>query len=122
KAMPAPQMVGHLLKQPVIEVSKDIAAEFAASLGEGLFTDSPAQGVLAGERREELIEFSLNAHAQVAKHEGDQGGQGELALTGECAWMFGMTGKIVKDLGVQILGKRSEQIGQGHERQAKIEK
>ncbi|UIF89010.1 hypothetical protein [Cupriavidus sp. UYPR2.512] len=33
-----------------------------------------------------------------------------------------MTGKIVKDLGVQILGKCSEQIGQGHESQAKIEK
>ena len=33
-----------------------------------------------------------------------------------------MTGKIAKDLGVQILGKRSEQIGQGHQSQARIEK
>jgi len=54
-------------KQPVIEVSKDIAAEFAGSLGEGLFTDATAQGVLAGERGEELIELGLHAHAQVAK-------------------------------------------------------
>jgi hypothetical protein len=48
--------------------------------------------------------------------------QGELTLTGECGRMFGMTGQIAKDLGVQILGKRSEQIGQGHQSQAKIEK
>ena len=57
--MPARHMFGHLLKQPVIEVSKDIAAEFAASLGERLFTDASAQGILAGECGEELIEFGL---------------------------------------------------------------
>ncbi|MCY1295779.1 hypothetical protein D9M70_451360 [compost metagenome] len=61
-------------------------------------------------------------HAQVAKHEGDQCWQGELTLTGECSRIFGMTGKIAKDLGVQILGKRIEQIGQGHQSQARIEK
>ena len=52
KAMPARQMFGCLLKQPVIEMSKDIAAEFAASLGEGLFTDATAQGILAGSAAE----------------------------------------------------------------------
>ena len=115
-------MVGHLLKQPVIEVSKDITTEFAASLGEGLFTDAAAQGVLAGERGEELIEFGLYAHAQVAEHEGDQCRQGELAPAGEGSGTFGMAGEVVKNLGVQIFGKRSEQIGQGHESQARIEK
>jgi len=103
-------------------VSKDIAAEFAASLGERLFTDATAQGILAGECGEELIEFSLYPHAQVAKHEGDNCWQSELTLTGECRRIFGMTRKIAKDLGVQILGKRSEQIGQGHQSQARIEK
>ncbi|WP_459574020.1 hypothetical protein, partial [Cupriavidus sp. 8B] len=99
--MPARQMVGHLLKQPVIEVSKNIAAEFAASLSEGLFTDAPAQSVLAGERGEELIEFGLHAHAQIAEHESDQGGQGELAMTGESGGTFRMAGMVLKDLGMQ---------------------
>ncbi|MDF3883036.1 hypothetical protein, partial [Cupriavidus basilensis] len=96
-------------------------ADFAASLGEGLFADATARGVLAGERSEELIEFGLRAHAQVAKREGDQCRQGELTLTGESGGTFRIAGKIVKDLGMQILGKHSEQVGQEHQSQAKIE-
>ncbi|WP_459572934.1 hypothetical protein, partial [Cupriavidus sp. 8B] len=52
----------------------------------------------------------------------DQGGQGELAMTGESGGTFRMAGMVLKDLGMQVLGKRSEHIGQEHESQAKIEK
>lgn len=59
---------------------------------------------------EELIEVGLHAHAQVAKHEGDQ----------ESGGKFRMAGMVLKDLGMQVLGKLSEQIVQEYQSQAKM--
>jgi len=43
-------------------------------------------------------------------------------MTGESGETFRMEGMVLKDLGMQVLGKRSEYIGPDHESQAKIEK
>jgi len=43
-------------------------------------------------------------------------------MTGESGETFRMEGVVLKDLGMQVLGKRSEYIGPDHESQAKIEK
>lgn len=52
-----------------------------------LFADAAAQSALAGESSEELIEFGLHAHAQIAKHEGGQGSLGwRVKAVGHSRW------------------------------------
>ena len=59
--------------------------ELGAGLGEGLLGGLAQRLGLLAQMGEELIQFGLHALAHARVHEGNQGGQGQLAAAGKGA-------------------------------------